>query len=384
MNTLINKSNLEPLSKTEMQQLVDVTTEAESRLNWSGWASIYVGYLKRSEAKILFSVASAISKQPGFYSNKELMQMTLGYINRGVDYLGQYNQSVYAPYVEVNIQYLHDANGRTTGTTGGRISVKVDEYKAVLLRAGINEYLNNDDKALEDYYKIVRSNFTDVVYTLYSLSPLNDDNIESNYFVARRIMELSLRLKKYDQQLVSFCVGALAGNTIDLADAQNRSAAWKTNWGKLEPLIYKALDEAAADNSETKYIINFKDDVDRSKSTSYDWMITLMNTFDSRNKLITLQEKTRAHDGGNRNVMNLVTYCFSITEGNASPTLTAAADALLQKHFSEMVDVAKTWYSSSDQYDCPKIAWISQRMDKYPVADNDKKWVLKKMKKCGK
>ena len=373
---LITKNSFNTLSNDDLQKLADIITHVESSLNWSGWAAIYVGYNKRAEAKILFNTAQVFSEQPGFYQNKNLMETALGYINRGFDYMNQYSPSVYPPYIEINVQYQHDANGKTTGTESQKMSVPIDEGKPVMLRSRINEYLGNTNKALDDYYATTEGKF--------SLSPVNDDKIETAYSVANRILELASKTKKYDQRLVDFCMWALTNNKVNAEEAGRRSAVWKSHWSKLEPLIMQALDAAAAENSGTKFIINLKDESFINRSTDYDWIITVINKFDSRDKLMTFQQSSRKTDPGNRMVYNLVNYCSSIVEGNASEEVTTAANAILQKHFAEMAEVAVVWSSTGSDTGCEQVKFVADRMNKYPVDEKQKKAIEKSMKKCKK
>ena len=373
---LLSKNNFNILSKDDLQKMSDIVTNIESKLNWSGWASIYVGYNKRAEAKILFNAAEVFSEQKGFYQDKNQMETALGYINRGFDYINQYSPSLYPPYVEINVIYQHDANGKTTGTEGQKISVPIDENKAIALRSHINEYLGNTDKALDDYYASTHGKF--------SLSPYNDDKIETAYSVANRILELSSKTKKYDQRLVNFCIWALSNNKVNTEEAGQRSAGWKLRWSKLEPLIMQALDAAAAENSATKYVINLKDESFLNRSTDYDWIIPVINKFDSRHKLITFQESSRKTDPGNRTVYNLVNYCSRIVEGNASEEVTTAANAILQKHFAELAEVAVAWSSTGSDTGWEQVKFVSDRIDKYPVDEKQKKAIEKSMKKCKK
>jgi hypothetical protein len=376
LNGLSEKDIFEPLSKTDLQKMMDITTRVENIINLGGWAGIYLGYLKRAEARILFSTANIMSNQPDFYKNKNLLETALGNINRGFQYLSQYSSSEYPPYVEVNTTYTHDSQGRSTGSTSQRMSVKVNTDEATLLRSQIYEYLGTGDKALDDYYTMVNSNYT--------LSPYDESKVDDAYAVANHLIELAIRMKKYDQRFVNFCVRMLHDNKLSSDDYQKRTANWKLQWNKLELLINNSLDAVIADNPGSQYNIYIGDDVDRLKTTSFDWLILLVNKFDTNNKFAPFEEVSGKQVLANRVIFNLVHYCANIVEGSATPEVTTAANTILQKHFTQMADVAILWTKSPSLHTCPEIKWVSDRMDKYPIDEKKKKDVQKSMKKCHK
>ena len=193
-----------------------------------------------------------------------------------------------------------------------------------------------------------------------------------------------MTMKKYDQRFVNFCVRMLHDNKLSDEDYQKRTANWKLQWNSLEPLINKAIEEAIADNTGPQYNIYISDDVDRLKTTSFDWLILLVNKFDSNNKFAPFEQVAGKEVLANRVIFNLVHYCANIVEGSATPEVTAAANSLLQKHFTQMADVAILWTKSPSLHSCPEIKWVADRIDKYPVDEKKKKDVQKSMKKCHK
>jgi len=351
----IKKSKLNPLTPAEFENCIKVTDRAEAMMNLD-WQRVYIGYIKRVEANVCFKTAQLISQQPGFYTSQPMMKQAQKYIESGFAYLNQYDHRNYPPGID-------EGNNKVA-------TISVDDDAPRRLLAYINENTGDPIAALRSYY-----GHFDQLYNLY----VANGNLPEDYMytLANHILDLSVTIQQYDQNLVNFCFGVLVYNDHGKYQSDWMKPAEITRWSILKEKLLKTLDQVVENAPKgSKYRFTIPEDYLRNTEKS--WVLPLFNKFDTHDMLSTMT----ADGAGNRTTLDLIQYSLLVVDQHVGGDAEAAANALLQKHFNELIGIAKTWYKETGSDNCGPIHWIASLMDKYPTDQQGKDYIKKRVKKC--
>ncbi|MEO7048697.1 MAG: hypothetical protein ABI091_25575 [Ferruginibacter sp.] len=364
-NTIFESTSNKPTVST-VQQLLNLNDRIDVMID-STWPVPYLGFMKRVEANVCFLTAETFTKLPGFFDNKNNMQLALKKINKGFESLQNFSRAPYQAYLTTN----------SDGTE--RRTIEVDEGRPMRNRGQIELQNGQDSLALNDFLNSYKN-----TYTIYG-QQMQLETKHYPFLMATLITQLSKNQNKYDERTVNFCIGILEeGEYPDsMLLAQGKTVEQINYWHDLRPLIYKTLDGIAAHGPRVQYYIPFPQ---ASRANKYEWFILALSKLDAADMLQTLDlSRERSKDNlGNRFTMVLTAYCGGIISRNDNPEAVAASEAILQKHFRDRVDVGEEWYHYFDGPDCSEIKWLADRMDKYPIDGDERKWIEKGMKKCKK